>query len=93
MRNFFQSKDGFLKKHKEEGFWDHRFAKYKKIIRWLWILTGLFVLSLIMLFVFLSNSDLPGFEELENPKYDQATQVLANDGTVLGKFYIENSYS
>ena len=33
---------------------------------------------------------LPKIEDLENPKSDLATEVLSEDGKVLGKYYIEN---
>jgi len=40
--------------------------------------------------VFLTLSGLPTFEELENPKYDFASQILASDNSTLGRLYIEN---
>ena len=64
--------------------------RYKKIISVLWVLVALGIIGIIVLFYFVSKSDLPSFEELENPKYDYATQVFAEDRTVLGKYYIEN---
>ncbi len=67
-----------------------RSSKYKGIVRLLWILTILGIIGVIVLFWMLSNSNLPSFEELENPKYDQASQVLAVDGTTLGRYYVEN---
>ena len=63
---------------------------YKRIIGVLWALVALGVIGMIVLFYFVSKSNLPSFEELENPKYDYATQVFAEDATVLGKYYIEN---
>lgn len=33
---------------------------------------------------------MPSFEDLENPKTNLATEVISEDGYVLGKFYIEN---
>jgi len=64
--------------------------KYKRIIGVLWVLTALGLVGAVAIFYFVSKSDLPSFEELENPKYDYATQVFADDATVLGKYYIEN---
>ncbi len=64
--------------------------KYKKRILIMWgiFITG--VLSVITLFVILSFTDLPTFEELEDPRSDEATQVFADDGSILGRFYVEN---
>lgn len=57
---------------------------------WLWRATGIaFVLGLLV-FVLLAFDDLPSVEELENPRNNEATQVLATDGTVLGRYYTEN---
>jgi len=64
--------------------------KYRKIIALLWTLVVLGIIGVIVLFYFVSKSNLPSFEELENPQYDYATQVFAEDRTVLGKYYIEN---
>ncbi len=47
---------------------------------------GLFYLSLFLV----SFDNLPTFEELENPSYNQASIIYANDLSILGKFYIEN---
>ena len=63
---------------------------YKRIVRVLWALFVMGLIGSVVLFYFVSNSNLPSFEELENPKYDYATQVFAEDGSVLGKYYIEN---
>lgn len=45
------------------------------------------LLGLIMLNVF---GPLPTFEELENPKSNIATQVISEDGKVLGSYFIQN---
>ncbi len=37
-----------------------------------------------------SDDDLPGFEELENPKSNLASVVYSEDGIELGKYFIEN---
>ena len=55
---------------------------------WKAVLISICAFYLILLLVTFDN--LPTFEELENPNYNQATLVLANDGTTLGKFYNEN---
>lgn len=43
---------------------------------------------LIMLSV--AKSDLPSFEELENPQYDLASIIYDTNGEAFGKYYIEN---
>ncbi|CAG5085566.1 transglycosylase domain-containing protein [Parvicella tangerina] len=37
-----------------------------------------------------SDGDLPGFDELENPKSNLASVVYSEDGKELGKYFIEN---
>lgn len=37
-----------------------------------------------------SDDDLPGFEELENPKSNLASVVYSEDGVELGKYFLEN---
>ena len=34
--------------------------------------------------------DLPSFEQLENPKNNLATEIISEDGVVLGKYFFEN---
>jgi penicillin-binding protein 1A len=68
----------------------HRYRKYVLILWGLFIIGSLFV---VILFTKISNGKLgfmPSFEELENPQINLATQVISEDGEVLGKFYIGN---
>ena len=47
----------------------------------------------ILLFLFTSwglFGSLPTFEEIENPDYSLASQLISSDGKVIGKFYTEN---
>lgn len=67
--------------------------KFRKYIRLFWLL-GLtpvvflfFIVSAIAYGLF---DELPSFEELENPKTYQATEIFSADIKVLGKYYIEN---
>ena len=55
---------------------------------WKVVLIGIAAFYLILLLLTFDN--LPTFEELENPNYNQASLVLANDCSTLGKFYNEN---
>ncbi len=67
--------------------------KYKITIRVLWLLF-VFGFSLVFL-IFLAISlgwlgFMPGFEELENPKSNLASEIISSDSIVLGTYYIEN---
>ena len=66
-------------------------SSYRKIILWLIITSpffGLFLLvNLTAIGVF---GDLPSFEQLENPKNNLATEIISEDGVVLGKYFFEN---
>ncbi len=72
------------------GFRERRKSTYKKLVRWMWALSILGVLAAGFLFFFLSLQDLPTFEELENPKSNQASEIYAANGQVLGRYFIEN---
>ena len=56
----------------------------------MWALVGLGFLGVILTFVILSFSNLPDTAELENPKSVLASEAIAVDGTVLGRYFIEN---
>lgn len=66
-------------------------SRYRKILLWLIITSpffGLFLLvNLTAMGVF---GDLPTFEQLENPKNNLATEIISEDGIVLGKYFFEN---
>ena len=61
-----------------------------KVLKYLWVLTAAILLIGILFFFYLSLDGIPGFTELENPQYNQASLVLDNDGEDFGKYYIEN---
>ena len=56
----------------------------------LWIAFGAFILAMGLFFLILSFSNLPSFEQLENPKTNFASEVIAYNGQPIGGFYIEN---
>ena len=63
----------------------------KKIILWLVVLgpfIGLF--SLVWLTSLGLFGSLPTFDQLENPKNNLATEIISEDGVVLGKYFFEN---
>ncbi len=63
------------------------FWKYALIL-WLIVLAPFLGIGVMLLRA--SLSDLPTFEQLENPQNDLATQVISADGKVLGKYFHEN---
>ena len=73
-----------------EYFFNNQFSRFFK---WLWILVFAGIIS-FTLFVFMVSwgwfGDLPSLEELENPKTYLASEVYAEDGVLLGKYYLQN---
>ncbi len=68
-------------------------SKTKKILIWFWGIVSISILSIFFLFFLIAHGFLgvmPSFEELENPKSSIATQIISEDGKVLGTFAIEN---
>lgn len=64
----------------------------KKSVRFFWRIFLIGFGSLILLIV-LANfgvfGNMPSLQELENPSIQQASEVIANDGTLMGKYYTE----
>ena len=61
--------------------------------RWVWgIYLTLLVFGLGVLFLTAAGGlgEMPSFEDLENPKSNLATEIIASDGQVIGKFYLQN---
>ncbi len=66
----------------------------KYIFRTLWILFALIVFACVLLFVSISKGwigYMPPVEELENPNYKFATEVISEDGVVLGNYSSEKN--
>ena len=63
---------------------------HRTTMKWFWRLVLLAPLLFILTFVALSFTDLPSVEQLENPKNNEASRILAADGSVLGRYYLEN---
>lgn len=64
--------------------------KYKTIF---WILFALPFLVISIIFLLISFGALgfmPTFEDLENPQKNVATEVISEDGKILGNYYYEN---
>ena len=58
------------------------------ILFWVLVLSPALVISIMLLKA--SYSDLPTFEELENPNSNLATEVFSADNQLLGKYFQEN---
>ena len=65
--------------------------KIKKTIIWISVFSPLLFLFFLM-FLGITGffGPLPSFEELENPKNKQATEIYSADSVLLGKYYFEN---
>ena len=57
------------------------------ILFWVLVLSPALVISIMLLKA--SYSDLPTFEELENPNSNLATEVFSADNQLLGKYFQE----
>lgn len=66
----------------------------RKIIIALWILFIVAIVTVVTVFVSISKGwigYMPPVEELENPKYKFATEIISEDGKVMGTFSIEKN--
>ena len=71
-----------------EGRRKYRLLKWLAIILWVLLLIGLILPTKFILDTI--NGDLPTFEDLENPEYDEASIIYDIKGTPFGKYYVEN---
>ena len=69
---------------------DHDNPRHKKVVTWMWRLLLGGILAIFLLFLGLSFTNLPSVAELENPETNVASQVFAENGDILGKYYTEN---
>jgi penicillin-binding protein 1A len=64
----------------------------KQSVKIFWRVVGIGA-AIFALFMILLNfgvfGTMPSLEELENPSVLQATEIIANDGTLMGKYYLE----
>ena len=62
-----------------------------KILLWVVVLSPFIILfALVHLTAMGLFGDLPTFDQLENPKNNLATEIISEDGVVLGKYFFEN---
>ena len=64
--------------------------KEQIFVKILWSLVFLSLIFVIGIFISISRSGLPTFEELENPDYNLASLIYDCKGRELGKYYYEN---
>jgi penicillin-binding protein 1A len=62
----------------------------KRYVFLLWVICLSPFALLAGLLLIANGSDLPDTVALANPKTNLATEVIASDGVVLGKFFLEN---
>lgn len=67
-------------------------GKTRKFWKWYFITGGVFALFLLLL-NFGWIGDMPDLDDIENPTASLASQVYAQDGTPMGKFYLEDRIS
>ncbi|OAV44616.1 transglycosylase domain-containing protein [Lewinella sp. 4G2] len=63
---------------------------HRTAIKWMWRAAIALPILAILFFVGLAFTDLPSVVELENPKNNEASRILAADESVLGRYYLEN---
>jgi penicillin-binding protein 1A len=63
---------------------------YHQLIKWMW--RGIYwgTAGIVFLFVFINFTGIPSFRELEDPNSALASEVLAANGDLLGRYYVEN---
>ncbi|MCU0429611.1 MAG: transglycosylase domain-containing protein [Cytophagaceae bacterium] len=69
---------------------------FLRIIKGIWITFVVGLLFVVLLFFMVSRDTfglfgpMPGLEQLENPKKDEASMLITSDGIILGKYFREN---
>lgn len=69
---------------------DAQNERHRDIVKGLWRLLFAGLIGVVLIFVILSFTRLPSVAELENPKSNEASLILAESGDILGKYYTEN---
>ena len=69
---------------------EKRTPVYQKIIRWSWRLLWGGIAALVIMFFVINFTAIPSFRELEDPNSALASEVLAGNNEVLGRYFIEN---
>ncbi|MCO6475799.1 MAG: penicillin-binding protein [Phaeodactylibacter sp.] len=69
---------------------NNRQETYRKITRWMWYISLGGIAAILLSFIILSFTNLPSVKQLENPKSEEASQIFAANGEVIGRYYTEN---
>lgn len=67
--------------------------QFRRYVKNFWKIFGFGFLAIVLFFLLASwgvFGKMPDFEELENPNYNVATEIISADGQTLGKFYTQN---
>lgn len=83
-------KDMDIEKEKEPTKKWNKSRVLKVLCYVLWGGAILGVISAFLIFNYISKQDIPTFEDLENPEYDQASIIYDNNQVAFGKYYVEN---
>ena len=68
--------------------------RFKIILIWSIIISPFLVLfTLVQLTSLGVFGEIPTFDQLENPKNNLSTEIISEDGIVLGKYFFENRSS
>jgi penicillin-binding protein 1A len=67
-----------------------RMPAYRRFIRFVWFCFFGVLIGAAVLFLSISLFSIPSFRELEDPHSALASEVIAMNGEVLGRYYIEN---
>jgi penicillin-binding protein 1A len=71
-------------------------SSVSKAVKFLWItfFSGIFLSILLIALAFWGVfGEMPSMEELENPSASLASEIIAADGTLMGKFYLQDRSS
>jgi penicillin-binding protein 1A len=63
---------------------------YASVMRWAWRLIAAGLIAALVIFLVINFTAIPSFRELEDPNSAVASEVLANNNEVLGRYFIEN---
>lgn len=69
---------------------EKRMPLYRKLVRWAWRLLAAGIAILLFIFLSINFTAIPSFRELEDPASAVASEVLANNNELLGRYFIEN---
>ena len=73
-------------KIKKQKWYEHYLFRF-------WMIYFSLVFLIALFFYGVANEwfgDMPGFEELENPRTSLASEIYSSDGNLIGTYYIEN---